>query len=76
VYAVSAYGTERVLGRARRLARDLDSGEISIRSTTSPAVQPYSLSVEPFGESGHGIIAGRRGLEAYQRTKAVQIITD
>lgn len=64
------------LGRARRFARDLDAGEISICATTTPAIQPASLSVEPFGASGFGVLAGRRGLEAYQRTKAVQIITD
>ena len=75
-YGLAATAWTKDLGRARRFARDLDAGEITIRATTAPAIQPNALSVEPFGESGYGIIAGRRGLEAYQRTKAVQIITD
>ena len=40
------------------------------------AIITGAVSVERFGESGHGVLAGRRGLEAYQRTKAIQIITD
>lgn len=64
------------LGRARRFARDLEAGEISICTTTTPAMQPTSMSLEPFGASGFGVLGGRRGLEPYQRTKAVQIITD
>jgi len=75
-YGLAATAWTKDLGRARRFARDLEAGEISICATTTPATPTASLSTEPFGASGHGVLAGRRGLEAYQRTKAVQIITD
>ena len=75
-YGLAATVWTKNLGRARRFARDLNAGYITISATTAPVISPNSLSTEPFGESGHGILGGRRGLEAYQRTKAVQIITD
>lgn len=76
-YGLAATAWTKDLGRARRLSRDLQAGEITISATTSPVTSLWSaLSVEPFAESGHGVLAGRRGLEAYQRTKGVQIISD
>ena len=75
-YGLAATAWTKDLSRARRLARDLDAGDISICSTTTPAAPTAALSMEPFGQSGHGVLGGRRGLEPYQRTKAVQIITD
>ena len=76
-YGLAATVWTKDLGRARRFSRDLEAGEITINATTRPANSLWSaLSVEPFGDSGHGVLAGRRGLEPYQRTKAVQMVTD
>ena len=74
-YGLAATAWTQDLSRARRLARDLNVGNIEFRATAAPVSRPMGLTEEPFGASGHGVIAGRRGLEPYQRTKAIQIIT-
>ena len=75
-YGLSASAWTQNIPRARRLARDILAGDISIHATNSPATQPFALSVEPFGRSGHGVLGGRAGLRPYQRCKAVRIISD
>ena len=75
-YGLSATVWTKELGRARRLARDIRAGDISIRSTAVAGGAGFSLSTEPFGNSGHGTVGGRRGLEPYLRTKAVMLVTD
>ena len=75
-YGLAATAWTKDLGRARRLARDLDAGSVEIRATAAATVPTAALSEEPFGRSGNGVVGGVRGLEPYLRLKAVQIITD
>ena len=75
-YGLAATAWTQDLNRARRLVRDLEAGNVEIRSTTTAVVEPLGLSGEPFGASGFGVVGGLRGLDPYTRLKAVQIITD
>ncbi len=71
--AATAWTTD--LGRARRLARDLDAGRVDIRTAATSGAALETFSAEPFGGSGHGVLGGLRGLDPYLRLKGVQIIT-
>ena len=75
-YGLSAKVWTKDLGRARRFARDLNAGEIEILSTTDSGSGSFALSAEPFGQSGYGVIGGRKGLDPFMRIKSVQLITD
>lgn len=75
-YGLSASVWTASLVAARRFARDLNAGEISIASTTTSVPAPLALSAEPYGISGYGVMGGRRGLDTFSKTKAVQWITE
>ena len=75
-YGLSAAVWTQDLGRARRISRDLQAGEISIYAAAKPAASSMGLSGEPFGASGFGVVGGYRGLEPYSRVKAIQFVTD
>lgn len=66
----------RDMGRARRMARDIDAGRIDIRASAAPGAPLQLMPAEPFGGSGHGVLGGQQGMRAYQRLKSVQIITE
>jgi len=74
-YGLAATAWTQDLSRARRLARDLEAGSVDICATAA-AASSSGLSGEPFGASGFGVVGGLRGLEPYQRLKAVQVITN
>lgn len=65
----------RDIGRARRMARDIDAGRIDIRASAAMGAPLHLMPAEPFGGSGHGVLGGQQGMRAYQRLKSVQIIT-
>ncbi len=66
----------RDIGRARRMARDIDAGRIDIRTSAAAGAPLQIMPAEPFGGSGHGVLGGQQGMRAYQRLKSVQIVTD
>jgi acyl-CoA reductase-like NAD-dependent aldehyde dehydrogenase len=75
-YGLSASAWTKDLARARRLARELKAGSVTICSTTAQSGSASGLSNEPFGASGFGVVGGARGLAPFTRLKAVQIVTD
>ncbi len=75
-YGLAAAAWTKDLTRARRLARDLDSGFVEIRASAVSAGSDTPLSTEPFANSGYGVVGGIRGLDPYTQFKAVQIVTD
>ena len=75
-YGLAATAWTQDLGRARRLARDIESGRVDIRTCDVPEAPDTVVAAEPFGASGHGVLGGIQGLQAFVRQKAVQIITD
>ena len=75
-YGLAATAWTKDLGRARRLARDIESGRVDIRTCDVAEAPDTVVAAEPFGASGHGVLGGIQGLNAFVRQKAVQIITD
>lgn len=75
-YGLAATAWTKDLGRARRLARDIESGRVDIRTCDVAEAPDTVVAAEPFGASGHGVLGGMQGLNAFVRQKAVQIITD
>lgn len=73
-YGLAATAWTRDLNRALELARRIDAGRVEIRAAAAPRASLELYSAEPFRGSGHGVVGGMRGLDAYVRHKAVELI--
>ena len=73
-YGLAATAWTRDLNRALELAQRIDAGRIEIRAAAAPRAPLELYSAEPFRGSGHGVVGGMRGLDAYVRHKAIELI--
>ncbi len=73
-FGLAATAWTRDLNRALQLARRIDAGRVEIRAAASHHTPIEVYAAEPFRGSGHGVIGGMRGLDAYVRHKAVEFI--
>ena len=71
---LAATAWTRDLDRALRLARSIDAGRVEVRAAASAHTPIEMYSAEPARGSGHGVIGGMRGLDAYVRHKAVELL--
>jgi len=73
-YGLAASVGTTNLGRAHRLARNLDAGQLVIVGTSTPSAGGTSLGVEPQKESGFGTEGGLDGLAAYAAVNTVRVL--
>ena len=74
-YGLAATAWCRDAGISQELARRLDAGKITLRSSARASMKAgFSLAAEPFKESGFGIEMGMAGMRGYSRLKAIEMI--
>jgi len=74
-YGLAATAWCRNASVTQALARMLEAGKITLRSTARQSMKAgFSLPAEPFKGSGFGIEMGMAGLRSYCRMKAVEMI--
>jgi acyl-CoA reductase-like NAD-dependent aldehyde dehydrogenase len=74
-YGLEATAWTRDLGRARRLARAIRAGVVSIRTSGSEGPEAgYQLGSEPRKASGFGTEVGLKGLETYSALKLINMV--
>lgn len=73
-YGLSATVWTQDLKAAHDMIRRLKAGRVTVLAAApDPSAFAFPMAAEPVGQSGFGAEAGREGIEAYTRLKAVEI---
>lgn len=72
-YGLAAYVATTDLGRAQRLAQQVNSGFLQIMATSSPSAGSVEIGSEPLKQSGFGSEVGVAGLMSYSATSTVHV---
>lgn len=74
-YGLAAYAATTNLGRAKRLALNIDSGALQIIGASSLSEGSVELGVEPKRQSGFGSDVGVAGLNSYSTKNTIHILS-
>ena len=74
-FGLAAYAATTSLGRAQRLAQQINVGQLIITETSTPSGGDVSLSTEGHKQSGIGFEHGLAGLASYTVSTAVYMLT-
>lgn len=74
-YGLGAYAATENLGRAQRLAQNLNSGHLAIIGSSTPSGGSVQINAEPQRQSGFGCEMGLGGLASYTVSTAVHLLT-
>jgi len=75
-FGLAAYVCTENIGRAQRLAQNLEAGAIAVIGTATPAAAGGAeLGAEPHKESGFGVEGGPGGLTAYTVSSTIHLLT-
>lgn len=76
IYGLAATAWSRDHSVLHSLMRRLDAGKVVLRSSARQSMKAaFSLSAEPFKQSGFGLELGVAAINSYSRTKAVEFVS-
>jgi len=70
-YGLAATVWTNELTTGMQLARQVNSGRVTVNGAEPKAAWPHSLAIEPYGSSGLGLEGGLAGLESYCRQQVM-----